>query len=299
MELRQLKTFEAICRLGSFSAAAEELGYAQSSVTAQIKLLEEEARAPLFERMRRGVCPTVKGAALLGHAQKILLEEERALADLSDEEPAGLLRIGVFESLGAALLPGVLVRMRRQWPAVTLSVTSGSQPALEESARGNQLDVLWVFGDQPPEPDFICLATLPHALVLICSPEEELAGQQVTLSELADQNLILGENTCRYRRRIQQTMRENGLRPQVFMEIENTELTRQLAAAGLGSALLPRFLVQDLLDLGRLGQAEVAGLDTVMHARVLVHKNKWVSPAIQAFVRAVTEDEKVQRFTLK
>ena len=113
MELRNLKTFEAVCRWGSFTAAAEGLGYAQSSVTAQIKQLEQETGCVLFDRLGKTPTLTAQGAVLLDYAREVLSRTDEVLTRLADKEPAGLLRVGAFESVGAAFLPGVLSRDRK------------------------------------------------------------------------------------------------------------------------------------------------------------------------------------------
>lgn len=298
MELRNLKTFETICRLGSFSAAAQQLGYAQSSVTAQIKQLERETGCRIFDRIGRTPRLTGKGEILLQYARQVLAQTDTVLARLSDLEPAGPLRIGTLESVGAAFLPEVLARLCQRYPRVEISVATGNQQTLEESLRTGNADLIWLFGDCEPEENLRTLAAFPHELVVVSSAGHPLAGRHISLSRFADENLILGEPTCCYRSRLQKVFAAQGLQPRIFLEVESTEVIRQMVASGLGLGFLPLFLVEPLLAVGRLRVVTVEGLPRIMEGRLLVHKNKGMTPAMQAFAELVRQDEKVARFVM-
>ena len=107
MELRNLRTLVRIAELGSFSAAAEDLGYTQSTVTMQIKALEEELGTPLFDRIGRRVRLTDSGRQAVQSARVMLAESERLLRSVQSEENA-LVRVGVYESLCGGFLPGTI-----------------------------------------------------------------------------------------------------------------------------------------------------------------------------------------------
>lgn len=110
MGLRHLQTFGAVAELLSFTRAAERLGYAQSSITGQVRALEEELGEPLFERLGKRVALTAAGRRLLPYAEKMLglAGEARAAAAAQDGRPRGTLTIGASESLCAFRLPAVL-----------------------------------------------------------------------------------------------------------------------------------------------------------------------------------------------
>src|SRR5690242_2052558 len=108
MEIRQLNTFTAIAKMGSFTQAAEMLGYAQSSVTTQIQLLESELETKLFERMGKSITLTSEGTRLLPYAQKILKLSEEAKSVIGNSDvPKGALTVGAPESLCVMRLPGI------------------------------------------------------------------------------------------------------------------------------------------------------------------------------------------------
>ncbi|MBR5421001.1 MAG: LysR family transcriptional regulator, partial [Lachnospiraceae bacterium] len=100
MTITQLETFLNITEKGSFSAAASSLGYAQSTVTTQIKQLEEELDCRLFDRLGKTIVLTSQGERLVAYAEKMLQLEREIHLDLSDEQiPSGVFKIGVSESL--------------------------------------------------------------------------------------------------------------------------------------------------------------------------------------------------------
>lgn len=296
MELRNLKTFEAVCRWGSFTAAAEGLGYAQSSVTAQIKQLEQETGCVLFDRLGKTPTLTAQGAVLLDYAREVLSRTDEVLTRLADKEPAGLLRVGAFESVGAAFLPGVLSRVKRDWPGIELTVSTGDHQILDELLYNDRVDMVWTCETLQRE-DLHCLASFTHELAVVCAPDHPMAGKRVELEHLVAEPVILGEKSCQHS--VLRTLEAAGLHPNVAFEITNAWIIRQMVAAGLGLGFLPLFLVESEIQRGNLKQIWVDGLEPTMWAQVAVHKNRTVTPATEAFARAVAEDEMVARYTVE
>src|SRR5512138_3832701 len=121
MDFRQLKAFLTVGSLLNFTKAAEQLGYAQSSITAQIQQLENELGVKLFERIGKTVKLTYAGTAMIPYATQILQLERNLKADLTDSGvPAGTLTIGAAESLSIYRLPVLLKEYRGLYPQVAL-----------------------------------------------------------------------------------------------------------------------------------------------------------------------------------
>ena len=111
MTITQLSTFLKIVEQNSFSAAADSLGYAQSTVTTQIKQLEEELGCQLFDRLGKTIVLTPQGEKLIAYAEKMLQLEREIHLEISDEEePTGVLKIGVSESLCYSRVPEALMK---------------------------------------------------------------------------------------------------------------------------------------------------------------------------------------------
>ncbi|WP_335980307.1 LysR family transcriptional regulator [Streptomyces sp. CA2R106] len=145
-----LRVLRQIAESGSFTAAADRLGYTQSAVSRQAAALERSAGAVLFERRPDGVQLTAAGLTLLRHARTILDTLAAAEHDLTGTAPrTERVRLGLFLSAGAALLPPSLARLAASDPHVTVTTTEGTTPTLVRALRAGSID-LAVLSSRPP-----------------------------------------------------------------------------------------------------------------------------------------------------
>ncbi|WP_432944957.1 LysR family transcriptional regulator [Kribbella sp. CA-253562] len=150
MELTPLRAFREVCRLGSISAAADQLGYTQSAVSRQLATLETQLGRTLLTRHARGVRPTEAGEVLLTHAAGILAQVDRATADVAAAESRpGPLRVGAFPTASAQLLPKALKNFHRVRPDARITFTEGVTPTLVPQLVDSTID-LAVITDYPP-----------------------------------------------------------------------------------------------------------------------------------------------------
>ena len=148
-----LRMFRALAETGSFTAAAAALGYSQSAVSRQVAALERSTGRRLVDRRSDGACLTAAGSVLLRHASAALDEIDRAERLLSGAAPAvAPIRLGVFTSVGAALIPETLALMRRHAPDVEVTTREGSTPALTRSVRAGTVNVAVLSSRQPFRP---------------------------------------------------------------------------------------------------------------------------------------------------
>ena len=134
-ELRQLRTFQAVAARQNVTRAAAALGYAQSSVTAQIQALEEDVAVPLFDRIGRRVELTRAGQVMVSYTDRILAlaNEARAVVG-NDRKPSGALTIGASETLLTHCLPNVISKFQKTYPQVEISVIAAE---IARSRQGN------------------------------------------------------------------------------------------------------------------------------------------------------------------
>lgn len=145
-----LRVLQQIAESGSFTAAANRLGYTQSAVSRQAASLERNAGTTLFDRRPDGVRLTPAGLTLLRHARTILDCLAAAESEITGTVPrAELVRLGVFLSAGAALLPAALTRLTATHPQITVTTTEGTTPALIRALRAGSID-LAVLTSRPP-----------------------------------------------------------------------------------------------------------------------------------------------------
>jgi molybdate transport repressor ModE-like protein len=289
VEIRHLAALEAVARTGSFGRAARELGYTQSAVSQQIAQLERIVGQRLFDRPGgpRAVELTEAGQLLLGHADAIVARLDAARADMAAlaEGAAGTLRVGIYQSVGARLLPTLVRRFRSQWPLVGVRVREENDAAdLLRLLEHGELDL--TFADLPlPEGPFEWAELLQDPYVLVVSSHSELASLDAapSLREVAKLPLIGRRSTNEPERFLA------GRAPDVnviFRTDDNGTLAA-LVAEGLGAAIEPRLVVDP-----RDRRLTMLPFGSRIPPRTIVlawHRDRYRSQAAQAFVELAAE----------
>jgi DNA-binding transcriptional LysR family regulator len=289
VELRHLAALEAVVRTGSFGRAARELGYTQSAVSQQIAQLERIVGQRLFHRPGgpRRVEPTEAGLLLLGHADAIVARLDAARADMGAlaEGAAGTLRVGIYQSVGARLLPALVRRFRAQWPRVGVRVREESAAAdLLRLLEHGELDL--TFADLPlPEGPFEWAELLQDPYVLLVSARSELAELDTAppLREIAKLPLIGRRSTNEPERFLAGRAPERHV---VFRTDDNGTLAA-LVAEDLGVSIEPRLVVDP-----RNRDVKMLPFGSRIPPRTLVlawHRDRYRSQAAQAFVELAHE----------
>lgn len=175
MELRQLTTFVRVAQFQSFSKAAASLGYSQSAVTVQIRLLEQELGVRLFDRMCKRVILTGQGRQFLESAYTILQDVNRASLALAQDSGAltGQLHIGTLESLCFARLPGVIHTFRTKHPAVNLQITTGIPEELIRKMEQGEVDIIYILDEPIYSNNWHKLMEQPEEIVMVASASLE------------------------------------------------------------------------------------------------------------------------------
>lgn len=286
MELKLLKTFQAVAHELSFTRAAEQLDYAQSSITAQIQALEQDLGLPLFERLGKRVALTAAGEQLLTYANQMLTLEQEALTRLhSQEEPAGKITICVPETLSAYRMPPLLREFRRRFPRVQLILKSYRSDALLQTLLDGAVDVAIALGEPVANKDVFCVQTLgKEELFVMAYPEHPLAAKaRVTNQDLRQETLLLTEARCTYRLLFERTLLADGIRLLDPMEFNSVEAIKQCVMAGIGITFLP-----EIATRRELANQQIVKLaweqHLFVHTQLVWHQDKWMSPALQAFI---------------
>ncbi|WP_405544828.1 LysR family transcriptional regulator [Streptomyces phaeochromogenes] len=256
MEIRLLVTFEKVAAVLSFTQAAAELKYAQSSVTSQIRALESSLGVQLFDRLGSHIRLTEAGDRLLPYARQIIeLSEEARAAVVGTEEPSGTLTVGTMESLTSYRLSPLLELFHHRYPGVRLSMRPTLGDETRQALRQGTYDVGFLMERETEHAGLEVTLLAEEPLALVAAPGHPLAGAAVSAVSTADlvrEPLLATEPGCAYRDLFEEELNTRSAEPVSFMEFGTIEATKRAAAAGLGIALLPAVTVAEELTDGRL-----------------------------------------------
>lgn len=287
MEIKQLKTFVVVAKTLSFSQTAQILNFAQSSISDQIKLLENELECKLFERLGRKIYLTNEGEELLIYAEKILsLCEEAKQSVIGTDKIKGSLNIATAESLCAFRLPKLLKKYGASYPEVEMRLKVGTCEDFPYMLRKNQVDVAFILAAKVEYSDIVSKTLKQESLVLVCSNVELLGKKDVVdLSELHSKNLILTQKGCSYRAMLEEYLSSIKVKPNSILALESIEAIKQYVINGFGISFLPRIAVERELESGELVEIRYSGPKFYAYAQVLYHKDKWLSQPLKAMLQ--------------
>ena len=291
MELKNINTFLRVAELSSFTKAAAELGYSQSTVTIQIQQLENELGFMLFDRIGRSVSLTPKGEEFIAYANEFLRLEARTLALRETAgSVSGTLRLGVLESLFVWKIADLLPQYHSKYPGVTIEIKSATGAALYRMLRQNELDIIYLLDNVVYHKDCVRACTSPVSLKFVASPKNELCRRKnIPLAEIAKEPLILTERDAIYRRELDNEAARNGIELVPFLEIDNLEVVLRLLKKQMGISFIPDYVLHESVEAGELAVLDVEYHIINIWSQLVYHKNKFLTPQMLAFIRMVQE----------
>jgi len=285
MEVRQLQIFRTLAEELNFTRTAEKVHTVQSNVTAQIKALEEELGTPLFDRLGRRVALTDAGRRFQPFAEQALAAMEQGQRVIkAGAEPSGPLRIGAPESVLTYRLPQVLRAFRRRFPHVELIFKPYSDASLVLKLESGKFDMAIQMSDAPTAPNVETIELRTERVFLLSDPGHRLASLPVVRpADLAGESLLLTEQGCGYRSKLDRVLATQNIRPGNVTEFSSVEAIKQCVAAGMGLALLPAIVVAREVRQNQMKALHWGGPTLDIATQIIWHKDKWISPAMRAF----------------
>jgi len=289
MEVRQLQIFRALAEELNFTRTAEKVHTVQSNVTAQIRALEEELGVPLFDRLGRRVALTDAGRRFQPFAEKALTAMEQGQRVIqTGAEPSGPLRVGSPESILTYRLPPILHAFRRHFPHVELIFLPYMGVTFALELEAGKLDMAITTADSMASANIKSIRLRTEQVFLLADPSHPLASQPlVKPSDLTGQNLLLTESGCSYRAKLERILALGNIRPGNVTEFSSVEAIRECISLGMGVGLLPAIVVARELRQRHLKALNWAGPSLDIATHIIWHKDKWVSPAMDAFSKLV------------
>ncbi|SDK21753.1 LysR family transcriptional regulator [Streptomyces indicus] len=285
MDLRQLEYFVAVAEERNFTRAAERVHISQSGVSAQIRRLEREVGAELFDRSGRSVSLTVAGKAALAYARAALAAAEamgQAVGEVADVI-RGRLAVGMV--IGCTLTPlfDALAAFHEAHPGVEISLLEDSSDRMVDGVRSGVLDLALIGAADAAPEGLESLTLIDERLVVAVPAGHPLATQRrrPTLADLVAHPIVCMPPGTGLRAVLEQACAAQGLRPEIALQASAAEAVAELAARGLGVAVLSESMAAasggDRLVVRRIADAETPAL------LALVWKNP-DSPPVRAFL---------------
>jgi DNA-binding transcriptional LysR family regulator len=240
--IRELKTFVAVAREGTFAAAGNRIGLTQAAVSAQMKRLEQELGFELFDRSGRAARLNTMGTDLLAQAQDLL----RAYGNLGSRKPEAaapaLVNIGAIASVQRSVLPAVLAKFHRQRPGCRTRVVPGVSIQLVDLVDAGEIDLAIVIRPPFPVQSDLQWTTLAHEPFRLVVPGAVRGSDWAAL--LASRPFIRYDRASFGGRQVDRFLRASHIEVQELCECDELEAIVQLVAHGAGIALLPQTVAQ-------------------------------------------------------
>ena len=285
MDLQTLRFFKEIADTGSFTAASENLHYAQSNLSTQIMHLEEELGSKLFYRNKRGVTLTSKGITFYEYASRILQLTEESVSVMHDtDHPRGSLTIGSIEAPALSDLPRLLGRYHMKYPEVKLSLQTDMNDVFPPLVLNHKLDGAFIVGPAA------------HPLlndILLKKDNLILVGNSFGDSEdseriLRDRNLITFTEGSAFRKRMELLLMSKSILYTNRLTVFNS-LGAMISniIAGLGYGYLPRSIAQNYINLNLMKEYPMDDPYSEIDVVFIYHKEHIMDAAFRLFLETL------------
>ncbi|MFB5265726.1 LysR family transcriptional regulator [Paenibacillus enshidis] len=294
MDIQYFITFREAARFLSLTKAAEQLNYAQPTVSVQIKKLENHFGTKLFVRNGNKLKLTEPGFRLLHFADKIV-EGYLGAENLLIPDSAVDLRIGTTETLAAFLLPPYFQLFRKTYPKLNVTFFPASDEDNIRKLKNNEIDLAIVLSTPVSAPDLRAFPIRNEEFIFICPQNHPLSGRDdVSIHELHNSSFIFTEKGCKYREALEQSMNDHGVTYETVSEMGSIEGIKQCVIYGMGIAMIPRIAVeQQLLQHALSGFSITRGAILPFYSQILLSKNKHITAPMNHLITLLTVNDYV------
>lgn len=293
MNTKNLITLKTILETGSFQNAADKLNYTQSTVTFQMKQLEEELSIKLFEKIGRKMELTQAGKDILPYVETILQATEQINNyGKSLSEIKGTLRLAIPDSILIYNMQSLIQAFLRKAPNIQLVINSLPSDEINHAIINGIADI-GIDCDKGNYPDTIIHKLLsPFRACLVAAPFADTKELDfISPHQHKSLSMICNEPNSNYQRGITGYLKRKDIILNPYMKMQSIEAVKRSVMNNLGIAYVPIFAIREELKNGSLIQIKTE-LDERMYTSVCVyHKNKWISPQMQLVLQLLDDRE--------
>ena len=293
MEIRNLYSFVRVAELGSFTKAADYLGYTQSSISFQIKQLEIEFGCLLFERINHTILLTDEGKRLLEYAHKILQVSDECKQAMSvDDSLNGMIHVVTPDSICDDMIKTNYLDFSKHYPGIKLKFTTADTKDMFMMLDQNKADVILTLDSHFYDRNYIVAKEKKVNMHFVAGVENPLASEKdVLLEEVLEFPMFLTEKNMGYRRIFEEELAKKSIEVVPELEIGRTDLIIKLLENSNGISYLPDFVTAQKVASGKLAYLNIADFNTDVWKQLIYHKNKWMSRVLKAFIEYVIYKE--------
>lgn len=303
MNFKQLEAFLWVAELQSFTKAARQLYMSQPAVSFQIKALEEGLQVALFQRGDKKVILTEAGRLLYPEAKQMLRYYHKIKAGLDDLKglKTGHLIVGASTIPGEYLLPLLIGGFKEKFPGIHITLKVSGSGQVGRWVRDREID-LGITGAPVEGEGIDCLPWLQDQLVLIVPPSHPWANMNaIKVADLKSESMIIREQGSGTRRTLEQKLGEHNITLEKIpqgMELGSTRAVITAVEAGLGVSIVSRCAVRETMELGRVREVQVIGLDLSRYLYQVRHTQGMGGFAIEAFTSFINDQDIYGRFLI-
>lgn len=283
MDFRNLHTFIQVAESGSFTRAAEKLGYSQPTISVQIKQLEHELGVQLFERIGHTVILTRDGRESLAYAQRICqLSHEMIQGAANNEDASGTIRLAMADSLCSPLVVEEFAKFRQEHPHISLRITTAGTDAMFDMLDHNDVDLVCTLDNHIYNTTYVISNEEKVGVHFVCASTSPLAHMdKISLRDLLQYSFLLTEKGMSYRRLLDEFLARNSMEIHPVLEMGNADLLCRLVEENAGISFLPDYVTKTSVLEGRLVRLKIEGFDVELWKQILYHRDKWLSTPLK------------------
>lgn len=289
MEFRELKTFQVVACLLSFNKAANILHLAQSTVSAQIRSLENSLGKELFLRAGRTISLSPAGVKLLDYTQRLInIEKEIQSAIGNIDDKYGKLTIKTPQSISTYFFPDLIKEFQLIFPKIGFDIDWCTSFNLVDLFNSGTLDLAFLITDHFNDKN-LHIEELNHIkLVLAVNPQDELLNnKKISIKDLNKKTLIFAKSDCNYKNILEKKLMQSDVKPDKIIEINSLDAIKRLLIVGNGIAFLPEMVIKEELEKGLLKTLNWAGSDFAAKLMMIWSREKRISKPLDAFMMMI------------
>ena len=292
MELRNLITFIHVAELGSFTKAAEQLGYSQSTISFQIKQLEDELGCLLFERINHTITLTEQGHELVSYAHQVRALTEDFKETLAKEDLKGHLHIVTPDSVCEEMISAHYADFHRKYPSIYIRFSTGDSGNMLHMLDRNEADVIITLDHHLYNKDYVVAKEQKIPMHFVASSESKFAHcKGLSIKDIIGEPFVLTEYGQGYRRVFDRELAKKSLEITPVLEIGRTDIITSVIMENDMISFLPDFVTDAFVAAGRLCHLDVVDMNIDIWKQLIYHKNKWLSKSMKTFIEYIKTHE--------